>query len=163
MGASVTYNLTGSGWSECYIQIGEQSAHLSASYLSDAFGDLLNAVVGLMNGAKETTASFEEEPGEYRWRFRQMPPDKVNVRILKFDDIWAKRPDEQGKTILEAECRLRTFAGAVLSASQRVLQEHGLEGYKDKWIEHEFPLDLQQQLKRLLDTDEGRAKTAQNE
>ena len=157
MSVSVTYNLMGAGWSECFVQIGEQSAHMSASYLDDALGDLLRAVVGLMNGVEDTTASFAEEPGEYRWRFRQIAQDKVSVRILEFDELWGNQPDEEGKILLNAECRLRTFAGAVLSASQRVLEKHGLQGYKEEWDAHDFPLDLQQQLKRLLDSGEGHA------
>jgi hypothetical protein len=155
MAVVVKYKITGTGWSECFVEIGENSTHVTASYLDDALGDLLRAVVSLMSGVQNTTASFAEEPGEYRWRFRQILPDKLGVRILWFDELWGHRPDEEGKTIFDAECRLRTFAGAVLSASQQVLQEHGSEGYKDQWVDHEFPLDLQQQLKNLLDSNEG--------
>lgn len=153
MGVSVAYNLTGTGWSECFITIGDQSAHVTASYLDDALGDLLRAVVGLMEGVQEITASFAEEPGEYRWGFQRTRPDKVKVRILMFDELWSNLPDEDGKVIMDAECRLRTFAGAVLSASQRVLEEHGIEGYKNQWVEHEFPLQLQARLNYLLGSD----------
>ena len=149
-GTSVTYTLTGKGWSKCFAQIGEHSADVTASYLDDALGDLLRAIVGLMKDVEDTTASFAEEPGEYRWRFRRVAPDKVNIRILQFGELWGYKPDEEGEILLDVTCRLRTFAGAVLSASQRVLEEHGLEGYKAEWVAHDFPLDLQQELKSLL-------------
>ena len=151
MGVSVTYNLTGVGWSECLVEIGDQNAHLTASYISDALGSLLDAVIGLMLGRDDMTAAFAEEPGLYRWRFMRVGVDKVNVRILWFDDTWKDRPENDGEMIIDAECRLRTLAGAVLAASQNVLAAHGLEGYRKQWVLHDFPLELQERLKRLLD------------
>jgi hypothetical protein len=58
--------------------------------------------------------------------------------------------DEEGKVIFEAECRLRTFAGAVLSESQRLLEKYGREGYLGLWDQHEFPLEKQERLRQLL-------------
>src|SRR4051812_13127040 len=132
MPVSVVYNLTGAGGSECRVVIGERSAHLTASYLSGALGDLPGAGATLGEGAVEATASFEAEPGEYRWRFRRLDDGQVHVRILSFADSWDQSPDERGKIVFEARCRLRTFAGAVLAASQEVLRQHGLEGYRSK-------------------------------
>jgi hypothetical protein len=65
---SFAYHLVGSGWAECTIAVDEQHATMTASYLSDAFGDLLGAVIRMVDGQPEATASFAEEPGEYRWR-----------------------------------------------------------------------------------------------
>jgi hypothetical protein len=150
MAISVQYNLSGRGWSECIIEIGHQQAHLTASYLSDALADLLDAITVVVQGANEAIASFTEEPGEYRWQFTRVSQDSLCVRIVWFDETWSDRPTEEGKVILEAECRLRTFAGAVLSASQRVLAIHGLEGYREKWVKHEFPVKLQAKLQEAL-------------
>jgi hypothetical protein len=144
-----TYRLTGFGWSESTLVIGEHRAMLTASYLSDALGELLGAVVRIVEGEPEATASFTEEPGEFRWRMFRVGSDRLLVRILDFAGIWGNRLDEEGKPILEGECRLRTFAGAVLSASQRLLEEHGCEGYREKW-RHEFPLSRQEKLQHLL-------------
>lgn len=58
MAISVQYNLTGAGWSECIIEIRYQQAHLTASYLSDALADLLDAVTALVRGADEATVSL---------------------------------------------------------------------------------------------------------
>ena len=87
---------------------------MTASYLSDAFGDILGAVIRMVEGQPEATASFAEEPGEYRWRFIRKEPDRLIIRILDFPQLWGNRPDEEGKVLFEAECRLRTFAGARL-------------------------------------------------
>lgn len=90
---SIQYNLTGRGWSECIIEIDDQQAHLTASYLSNALADLLDAVAAVVRGADEATASFTEEPGEYRWRFRRVSQDRLCVRILWFNEIWSNYPD----------------------------------------------------------------------
>ena len=150
MAISIQYNLTGAGWSECIVEIDDHQVHLTASYLSDALADLLNAVVAVVRDADQATASFTEEPGEYRWCFRRVSPDRLCIRILWFNEMWSDRPDEEGKVLLEAECRLRTFTGAVLSASQRILATYGLEGYREQWVKHEFPVKLQVKLQEAL-------------
>lgn len=150
MSVSFSYQLVGSGWAECTLIIGEQQATISASYLSDAFGDLLRAVIRLVEGQPEATASFAEEPGEYRWRLRRKEPDRLLIRILEFPRLWRDRPDEEGTPLLDAECRLRTFAGAVFSESQRLLENPGQEGYVSAWVNHEFPLENHETLRRLL-------------
>ncbi|WP_036476609.1 hypothetical protein [Myxosarcina sp. GI1] len=150
MTISVRYNLIGKGWSECIIKIGDRQARLTASYLSDALADLLDAVTLIVKGTNEATTSFTEESGEYRWRFKRVTRDRLEVLILWFNETWSDRPDEEGEVILEAECRLKTFAGAVLSASQRVLTINGLDGYKEKWVNYEFPGKLQTKLQKAL-------------
>lgn len=150
MAIVIHYNLTGAGWSECIVEINDQKAHLTASFLSDALANLLDAVKAIVSGADEATALFVEEPGEYRWLLRRKTQDRLYVRILWFNETWSDRPDKDGKIILEVECRLRTFAGAVLSASQRVLATHGLEGYREKWVKHEFPSKSQANLQKSL-------------
>gem|GEM_PF-6097487 len=68
----VPYNLCGAGWSECFVEIGDQRIHVTASYLGDALGDLLRAVISSMIGFDTAHASFAEELGEYRWRLRRV-------------------------------------------------------------------------------------------
>lgn len=151
MAVSVTYNLTGAGWAECLVEIGDQQACLIASYLSDALGDLLHAIKGLLYGAPDTTACFTDEPGEYRWRFHRSEPDQVRLRILRFNECFSKSPDERGEVILDGQCRLSTLAGAILAAAQRILREHGVEGYAREWKNHRFPEETVTEIKRLLD------------
>ena len=62
-----TYRLTGTGWSEASLRVGEQVVHLTASYLGDALGDFLTAIVLLTEGAGDVRASWQEEPGECRF------------------------------------------------------------------------------------------------
>jgi hypothetical protein len=152
MAIAIEYNLTGSGWAECIVEINDRQVRLTASYLSDALADLLDAVECVVRVIEDTTALFIEEPGEYRWRFQRVSPDRLSVKIIEFSDAWQHRPpDEEGELILEVECRLRSFAGAILSASQQVLATHGLDGYREQWVRHDFPIELQAKLKASID------------
>ena len=150
MAVSFEYKLTGRGWSECTVEIDNKSASLTASFLSDALTNLLDAVISIVQGNDEATVLFMEEPGEYRWLFKRMSEEKLSVQILWFDEASSNRSDLEGKVILETECRLRTFAGAILSASQQVLVMYGLEGYREKWVHHDFPMTSQAKLKEAL-------------
>lgn len=142
----IDYRLTGAGWARCHVTIYSQHANTSASYLSDALGNLVRSVVSLKNGAEEATNSFDEEPGEYRWRFF-CTEEELHLRILWFTSLWGNQPDEEGKVVFDAECSLDAFVQALVEALERLLQEHGIEGYKAKWYEHEFPMEEYNKLK----------------
>src|SRR5688572_825860 len=101
------YDLTGTGWSECRVSIGDSHCDLTASYLSDALGDLAAAVEDVLRWpGVDSQAVFVEEPGEYRWRFLAAGEDRVVVKILEFPD-WGGKEDSAGKVIFEAECGRR--------------------------------------------------------
>jgi hypothetical protein len=150
MTVKLRYELTGSGWAECSLEIDGVEATVTASYLSDALDELCRAIVSVLAGDPEATASFGEEPGEYRWRFERVGGDRVRVRILEFPELWGQAPESAGKVIFDAECRLRTLAGALLSELQRLEQTYGAAGYRERWIEHPFPAQRIVQLSELL-------------
>jgi hypothetical protein len=150
MSASLTYELTGHGWSECTVRADERAVTVTASYLSDALGSLSDAVLAVLLGSRTAKASFDEEPGEYRWVFDRVSEDRIRVRILSFDELWAHRPDEEGKVLLDTECRLWTFAGALLSELQRLLAKYGESGYRERWGEHPFPLTQMKRIEEAL-------------
>ena len=152
MSVEISYQLVGTGWSECTVHVGDAHAKASASYSSNALEDLVTAVAAALRGHPRPTASFAEEPGEYRWVFEPTPDGLVTVRILEFQELWGDRPDDEGKEIFSAQCRLRTFAGALLSELQRLERTHGLKGYREKWVKHEFPKDRMAELEGLLKT-----------
>ncbi len=42
---------------------------------------------------------------------------------------------------MEATCQVRVFAQAVLICLNRLLEQHGLKGYKETWGNAEFPVE----------------------
>ncbi len=155
MGIEISYNLVGSGWAECTLRVGDAHVTVTASYLSDALDDLASAVAAVLRGHPRPTASFTEEPGEYRWVFEPLPAGQVRVRILEFKEMWGNRPDEEGTQIFQADCRVRTLAGALVSELQRLERTHGIAGYREKWVQHDFPMNRLTELQELLQKPES--------
>lgn len=148
MSLSFSYVLTGKGWAECEIDVDGAHLFMQASYLSDAFDDLVRATLSMLNNASVETAIFNDEPGTYRWRFTPSG-ERLNIRIVTYDAPFARENDPTGRLSFDTDCRLRTFAGAVLSAGQRLLATHGEEGYATQWG-YVFPAALLVQLKQSL-------------
>jgi hypothetical protein len=69
------YHLTGVGWSECTLIVDDAHVTVTASYLSDALRSLISAVCRVLEGIAEATATFDEEPGEFRWRLFRVGDD----------------------------------------------------------------------------------------
>jgi len=146
-----TYRLTGKGWAEARIADESGWAAMTASYLSDALGDLLEAVGLLLEGASKARCSWEEEPGEYRWIFVRADGNDVNLKILAFDDMYAQpaalpgvaqfspQPDEHGELRFSTTQPLGVLARAIADGAAAALAEYGEAGYLAQWVEAPFP------------------------
>ena len=144
------YELMGRGWSECRVSIGDVRCEVTASYLSDALGQLASAVEDVLRWpGVDARAVFVEEPGEYRWRFVAAGEGRVRVRIIEYRD-WGGREDEAGKTIFDAECARRALGNAVAVELRRLLGVHGLRGYREKWVNNDFPSERLASIEKLL-------------
>lgn len=152
---SISYLLIGDGWSECHIKADGDAVTISASYLSDALGSLSRAVLVIAKGGREAHASFDEEPGEYRWVFNRFGDAKVFIRILEFPDLRSMEPDEAGEVIFEYHCPIETLVRCMVGCLADVLSNYGEEGYKEEWIEHDFPMQSYELLRSFLPVVSG--------
>jgi hypothetical protein len=139
MPLNIEYSLSGSGWAECKLSDGSSSCELTASYLSDALQRLVVAATAVISGFRCVSFSFDEEPGEYRWVIHTPRLNEIELEILEFDELWGEKPDSEGVSLFKTRCLPETFAKAVASAAQSVLDANGEEGYQDRWSEHPFP------------------------
>lgn len=129
----IYYEIFDHGWAACNIDIAGYTHKVTASYLTDALADLLDATNLIVAGEAAVRFSFEEEPGEYRWIFRQTAEKCLTVKILWFPDQWEKKADSEGKTIFVATCSSESFCWAVAEAASNLLDEHGLREYRRIW------------------------------
>ena len=143
---SLTYDLVGTGWSTCVVEAGDVKLELSASYLSDALGNLVLFAYGAASGFHSLSFGFDDEPGEYRWVAQAIDSNLMNLKILEFQELWAHKSNAEGKVLLDIEMPPVIFAEAVAKAADTVLEKYGLTGYAEKWAEHQFP---EQQLSLL--------------
>lgn len=148
MSLEIDYNLTGTGWAECTIADGDRSCTVTASYLSDAFGDLVISAVALLRWFNSISFSFQEEPGEFKWVFTLNPNNQVELAIFDcYNENLHKRPSQ---LLFQTVVTPVTFGNAVLDAGNKLLKEYGEVGYHEKWVEHPFPTESLNELARLL-------------
>jgi hypothetical protein len=139
MSLSIEYHLVGSGWAECRVRFNDAKCEISASYLSDALGNLVLAAAAVVAGVHSVSVGFDEEPGEYRWVVVKSGNNEVNVRLLEFQELWGNEPDGRGKLLMEFAVPPLEFGEAVAIAASGVLTKYGATQYKERWVEHEFP------------------------
>lgn len=151
MGVKIDYKLTGHGWAECTIDINGTFCTTTASYLSDCLKGFIDATCAILKGDHEARFVFDEEPGEYRWILNSTSRDAVKITILAYDKLWGEMSDAEGKIIFETAISKHDFATELKASLDRLLAEHGLLGYEEKWDEHQFPVLSYQELCALLD------------
>lgn len=149
------FRLTGVGWAECCIVCGEKLLKFTASYLSDALGQLATAALLMHLGAPSARISFDEEPGEYRWGiewYRSPSGDETSfrVRIWWFTELWGRRPDDEGEVKFDEIIDADAFYRAVRDLLDEVRTRYGEEGYNQQWDRYRFPRLVQQELKHLV-------------
>jgi hypothetical protein len=162
-----SYELVGPGWARAEIRDGDQVARLTASYLSDALGDLLEGVLRVLVGANLVELIWWEEPGEYRWRFETSGEVTVlmvtSTADLRREENWnadgwdPDLVDEDGPDVLEfrSELDVRGFAAAVVTAARTLIAKDGETGYLHRWIEHPFPMSKLRAVENVL-SESGR-------
>lgn len=139
MSFSIGYSLASAGWSACRVSANGQSCDLTASYLSDALGNLVLSALAAYRGFQSLSFGFDEEPGEYRWVLQRLTGSTFSLQILEFPDLWSRAPDAAGVVLLSTEVSTQAYARAVHGAASQVLSTYGVAGYKEKWIEAAFP------------------------
>ncbi|MCY6369369.1 hypothetical protein [Clostridium ganghwense] len=150
-----TYELLGVGWAEVNIEINGQKSYSSPSYLSDALGDLLNALLRIIpeldyyEGAPDNKefVVWSEEPAETQWTLELVDLDKIRIKIECFED----EDNDNGTIDIDEICNLNQFLSEVVKALDLLLEKHGFIGYKEMWYEYEFPIGAYLNLKYYLD------------
>jgi hypothetical protein len=140
------------------IRDGSSSADVTVSYLHDSLRELAEAARALLRGADQGRIVFMGEPGEAQLLFRRRG-DALSYEVRWFDDwnSWGMHPSENFKVILSGTTTVRRFIGEVRGQMEALIQEHGLEGYRKRWVEHEFPMDLLTELRAGAKTEPGAA------
>ncbi len=143
------WTLTGTGWAMATVCLGDrQPVSMVASYLHDSLRDLASALIALDQGAKEVEVVLMDEPGEHHVVMRRASEIEIEIEVRWFED-WASckmHPLDGYTVIARGVVRWRTFRGSVVSSMQRLLKVLGADGYRTKWVQHEFPAE---ELRRL--------------
>ncbi len=148
---TLSYVLHRAGWATATTAHSDSRHEMRVSYLSDPLADMARAAIGLLEGAASVRYAFADEPGEHRCIVTRISDREALIRVLWFDDLWSGLPDERGAEVFNCTCAVARFCGEVLACLQCLLDEHGLDGYKELWCSNEFPSELHERLRRLID------------
>jgi len=143
--------LTGAGWATATLRLGDaQPVEMVASYLHDSLRDVAGALIALDGGAKEVRVVLMDEPGEHHVVMRRASANELEIEVRWFEDwaSWNMHPLKDYATIARGVVRWRTFRGCIVSCMQRLLAEVGADGYRKRWVRHDFPTE---ELGRLED------------
>ncbi|MDQ3365670.1 MAG: hypothetical protein M3680_09605 [Myxococcota bacterium] len=143
------WTLSGAGWAVVAVRLSAQQAALemNASYFHDSLRDTATAILALDNGAKEARIVLMDEPGEHHIIVRRVDHQSLDIEVRWYEEwrSWGVG-SEAFVNVASGRVRWKTFRGAVISALQDLLREHGVEGYRSEWVKHDFPAD---ELRRL--------------
>ena len=136
----IQYSLGGAGWATANVTADGKSVSMPVSYLHDSLRDLARAVLRLRDGEPEALVTFMDEPGEHHLTLRRVN-DEVTVEV-QWTDLWTNGkpiPQGEGRTLLEARVQFPEIQKAVLAVLDNAMNSLGVVGYKEKWVEHDFP------------------------
>ncbi|MGE0026055.1 MAG: hypothetical protein AB7O78_04310 [Thermoleophilia bacterium] len=122
------------GWADARLEIGANATEMTPSYLTDALGDLLRAVLTLTEGGSPASLTWDEEGWWDYWSL-VLDGDRVDL-VLEFEREGANdfHPPLSGTVQLTALVRV------VVDAARGILDHHGEAGYLAQWAEHPFPV-----------------------
>jgi hypothetical protein len=146
---TIKYELEDAGWAQASIDFQGDSVQMTASYLHDTLRELAEAAISIVNGAKTARVVFMDEPGEHQLLLCRLSDDKIEFEVRWFDDweSWGMLPADKYDVRLQGSTTIRRFRHEVLNVLWKIFEEYGAENYKEKWIEHEFPLNKYEELK----------------
>ncbi|MCP3923769.1 MAG: hypothetical protein GY714_14400 [Desulfobacterales bacterium] len=83
--------------------------------------------------------------------FFERKEENLVFEIRWFEDwaSWNMYPADKYKVILSGITTLNRVTGEIITALKNIYETHGLEKYKELWVEHEFPINEFKQLKLL--------------
>jgi hypothetical protein len=153
MALQLNYILDDHGWANLRLTQGGQTVDMTVSYLHDTLAELVTAANLLLKGASEAKVVAMDEPGEHLIHLQATDDLHVAVEVRWFRDwaSWNLITEKEFEVVFKADCTIKNFAFEVFVTAKAVLDNEGLEGYKEKWMRHDFPIDEYQRLMGLLD------------
>ncbi|MGL4233367.1 MAG: hypothetical protein ACRCWJ_18515 [Casimicrobium sp.] len=105
----------------------------------------------LHQGANETKAVFMDEPGEHQLVTRGQG-ESVEVELRYFRDwaSWNMYPIDRYELRAKGDIPRAEMIAGVFQALNHVFTNIGVDAYKERWVEHEFPINEYEELAKLF-------------
>ncbi len=152
MALRINYNLADHGWADVHMNHGHQSVDMTVSYLHDTLAEFITAANLLLKGAPDAKVIAMDEPGEHLVHLTS--PDRaslvIEIRWFKDRASWDLVTEKEFEVVFKCDDTILNFSTGIFNNAKRILDKHGMQGYKEKWIKHDFPMGEYNRLKSLL-------------
>jgi len=142
------------GWFDIRLTCLGQEHKITSTYLCEPFAGFINHLLELdryykepvsvedVTKAYETRYFWQGEPWCYEWTFWPREGREVNVRLVHHSDFLVRDPDPKNKvkTLFEACVPSSVLLRQWYEVGKAILIAYGLIGYRNAWINTEFPL-----------------------
>jgi hypothetical protein len=151
MSLTFNYTLGNAGWAKAKIAHQRRSCAMTISYLHDSLEELTASTNLLMQGVTEAKVLFMDEPGEHMMFLQIQNENILDIEIRWFDDwaSWDLITDKKYKVVFKTQTNFLDFANEVLRNLEKIFRENGMEGYREKWGQSDFPLKGLEKLREL--------------
>lgn len=152
---AIDYAFIRRGEAEIVFTFNESTIPVRALFFTDPLLDLTESALQLRKGAREYSLVFIENTGEHQLVFKREPEGKLTFEIIWFakgEDV-GQNPTDGGNTVVfEGATTVDAYCHQVLQILNNIDQEVGVEQYKTKWINAEFPSEAYCRLKMEVDS-----------
>ncbi len=148
------YILKDHGWAIGKLKSKDFSTEFNASYLHDTLNSIINALIGLLTDRKRVVIPFYDEPGEHQLVIEKIDSTKVVIELKWFEDYATEYMIDTDKydSLFKGETTLKSIISNGYDSIKKILDENGIDGYKEKW-RHEFPISDYNKLTKLKSTN----------
>lgn len=142
------YKVGNAGWAECIIGNGKKKARITVSYLHDTLKELADSAIEI--GEKERKSIvFMDEPGEHVLILNRNEEKLIDYELRWYKDWWSWNltDEDDYQLVFKGQTTVPKYINQVRSVLIGIMEKLGPKKYKEKWIEHDFPLEEYEKLK----------------
>lgn len=142
-----SYEVADAGWATLKFLAPQGELAFAVSYLHDSLGDLARLALALHKGSNRADAVFMDEPGEVHLTV-QGDGDALVYELRNYADwaSWGITAIDDYEVLARAEVARKDLVYSVYLVLDGIYVGMGIEEYKKRWMEHEFPLREYQSL-----------------
>lgn len=143
----INYKLEDIGWATGTIGNGEKGVSFPISYLNDSLKELAESAIDIVS-SEQKSVLFMGEPVDWKLTINNIDNKEITYELKKFDDGVSK---DNYTTVLAGNTGIVDYVTQIKNILSAILHEFGIEKYKEKWIQDEFPLAEYEKLKDVAE------------
>ena len=144
----IEYQIVGSGWANGTIGNGKKQKKFAVSYLNDSLKELAESAIEIREKDFKSVV-FMEEPGEHVLILNRKNENKIEYELRWYKDWWSWNLIDENNfnSVFKGETTVPKYINQVRNVLNGIMTELGPDKYREKWIEHDFPIAEYEKLK----------------